>query len=112
MHGLQAKEIYIVHRKRIKVQEIHRREVALHLVELNMQKKLSALAVGQKAIICSLEDEELVLKLMEMGFLPGEEITVEQIAPLGDPISVMVAGYQVSLRISEADTIMVEAKQS
>jgi len=53
-----------------------------------MQKKLSALAVGQKAIIRSLEDEELVLKLMEMGFLPGEEITVEQIAPLGDPISV------------------------
>jgi hypothetical protein len=59
--------MYIVHRKRIKVQEIHRREVALHLVELNMQKKLSALAVGHKAIICSLEDEELVLKLMEMG---------------------------------------------
>lgn len=104
--------MYIVHRKRIKVQEIHRREVALHLVELNMQKKLSALAVGQKAIICSLDDEELVLKLMEMGFLPGEEITVEQIAPLGDPISVMVAGYQVSLRISEADAIMVETNQS
>jgi ferrous iron transport protein A len=49
---------------------------------------------------------------MEMGFLPGEEVTVEQIAPLGDPISVMVAGYQVSLRISEADAIMVETKQS
>jgi len=47
-----------------------------------------------------------------MGFLPGEEITVEQIAPLGDPISVMVAGYQVSLRLSEADAIMVEIKQS
>ena len=107
---LQTKELYITHSKRIKVQEIHRREVALQLVEMNMQKKLSALAVGQKAIISSLEDEELVLKLMEMGFLPGEEITVEQIAPLGDPISVMVAGYQVSLRISEADAVMVEVK--
>ncbi len=73
-----------------------------------MQKKLSELAVGSKAVIVSLEDEELVLKLMEMGFLQGEEITVEQIAPLGDPISVMVAGYQVSLRINEAETIIVE----
>jgi len=47
---------------------------------------------------------------MEMGFLPGEEVIVEQIAPLGDPISVMVAGYQVSLRISEADAILIEPK--
>ena len=75
-----------------------------------MQQKLSTLEVGKKGIIHSLEDEELVLKLMEMGFLPGEEVIVEQIAPLGDPISVMVAGYQVSLRISEADAILVELK--
>jgi len=80
----------------------------LQFDELNMQQKLSSLGVGQKAIIVSLEDEELVLKLMEMGFLPGEEVIVEQIAPLGDPISVMVAGYQVSLRISESDAILVE----
>lgn len=75
---------------------------------MNMHKKLSELEVGQKARIVSLEDEELVLKLMEMGFLPEEDITVEQIAPLGDPISVMVAGYQVSLRINEAETIIVK----
>ncbi len=73
-----------------------------------MKLKLSELKVGQKAIIVSLEDEELVLKMMEMGFLPGEDITVEQVAPLGDPISVMIAGYQVSLRINEADSIIVE----
>jgi ferrous iron transport protein A len=75
-----------------------------------MQKKLSELAVGQRGKIVSLVDEELVLKLMEMGFLPGEEISVEQIAPLGDPICVMVTGYQVSLRISEADSVIVETK--
>ncbi len=75
---------------------------------MNMKLKLSELKVGQKAIIVSLEDEDLVLKMMEMGFLPGEDITVEQVAPLGDPISVMIAGYQVSLRINEADSIIVE----
>lgn len=73
-----------------------------------MRKKLSELVPGKKAIIVALEDQELVLKLMEMGFLEGEDIVVEQIAPLGDPISVMVSGYQVSLRINEAETIMVE----
>ena len=72
-----------------------------------MEKKLSELKVGEAAVITSLEDQELVLKLMEMGFLPGEEIVVEQIAPMGDPISVMVAGYQVSLRINEADSVIV-----
>jgi ferrous iron transport protein A len=72
-----------------------------------MEKKLSELRVGEAAVITSLEDQELVLKLMEMGFLPGEEIVVEQIAPMGDPISVMVAGYQVSLRINEADSVIV-----
>jgi len=73
-----------------------------------MQKKLSELSLGEKGIIVSLEDKELELKLMEMGFLQGEGVVVEQIAPLGDPISVMVAGYQVSLRISEADSVIVD----
>ena len=80
----------------------------MRLLYNNMRKKLSEIGQGKKATIVSLEDEELVLKLMEMGFLEGEEIAVEQIAPLGDPISVMVAGYQVSLRISEADSIILE----
>lgn len=71
-------------------------------------KKLSDLSVGQKGVISAIHDEELILKLMEMGFLPGEVVIVEQIAPLGDPISVMVAGYQVSLRISEAAVIAIE----
>jgi len=75
-----------------------------------MRKKLSELAPGKKAVIVALEDQELVLKLMEMGFLEGEDIMVEQIAPLGDPISVMVAGYQVSLRINEAESIVIEEK--
>jgi ferrous iron transport protein A len=76
--------------------------------EYHNMKKLSDLGVGQKGIISAIHDDELILKLMEMGFLPGEVVVVEQIAPLGDPISVMVAGYQVSLRISEAEAISIE----
>jgi ferrous iron transport protein A len=69
--------------------------------------KLSELKAGEKAIIVEFESSELELKLMEMGCLPGEEIVVEQIAPLGDPISVRIAGYSLSLRKNEANQILV-----
>ena len=72
-----------------------------------MTKKLSQLKPGQKAIIQEFDNQEIHLKLMEMGCLPGEEITVEQKAPLGDPVSIMVAGYTLSLRLNEADHIIV-----
>lgn len=45
---------------------------------------------------------------MEMGCIPGEEVVVEQIAPLGDPISIRIAGYSLSLRRSEAKQVIVE----
>ncbi|NJE06781.1 ferrous iron transport protein A, partial [Thermococcus sp. M36] len=47
-------------------------------------------------------------KLMEMGCVPGETVIIEQIAPLGDPISISIAGYSLSLRLDEAGSIMVE----
>lgn len=71
-------------------------------------KRLSELEPGQKAIIHSFENDEIFLKLMEMGCVPGEEVTVEMQAPLGDPISIKVAGYQLSLRIEEAHSILVK----
>ncbi|MBX2932491.1 MAG: ferrous iron transport protein A [Chitinophagaceae bacterium] len=71
-------------------------------------KKLSELGIGQKAIINSFEQNELYIKLMEMGCVPGEVVKVEQVAPLGDPISINVAGYSLSLRLSEAEEIFVE----
>jgi len=70
-------------------------------------KKLSDLKMGESGIIHSFENDEIFLKLMEMGCIPGELITVEQIAPLGDPISISVAGYQLSLRMNEADSIFI-----
>ncbi|MFM9911130.1 MAG: ferrous iron transport protein A [Chitinophagaceae bacterium] len=72
-----------------------------------MEKKLSDLIPGEKGIIQSFENEDLYLKLMEMGCVPGEEVFVERIAPMGDPISVIVSGYQLSLRLEEAKTIAV-----
>lgn len=71
-------------------------------------KRLSELSVGAKAKITSFENNEIFIKLMEMGCIPGETIRVDQVAPMGDPIAVSVSGYNLSLRLDEAQNIFVE----
>jgi ferrous iron transport protein A len=73
-----------------------------------MKKRLSEVRVGKSAVISSFENDTLFLKLMEMGCLPGETVKIDQVAPLGDPISITVAGYHLSLRVDEAELIWVE----
>ena len=80
----------------------------LNLNEVPMYKKLSEIKIGKEVIIRAFENDEIFLKLMEMGCLPGEKIIVEKIAPFKDPISVSVAGYTLSLRLNEAEHILVE----
>lgn len=70
--------------------------------------RLSELKQGDKRKIKHFYSQDLELKLMEMGCLPGEEVVVEQVAPLGDPISIRISGYSLSLRINEAEQIIVE----
>ena len=80
----------------------------LNLNEVLMYKKLSEIRIGKEVIIRAFENDEIFLKLMEMGCVPGEKIIVEKIAPFKDPISVSVAGYTLSLRLNEAEHILVE----
>jgi ferrous iron transport protein A len=70
--------------------------------------RLSQLEIGKKGIIKEFTDLEMSVKLMEMGCLPGEEISIQRIAPLGDPIAINVSGYQLSLRKREAFTIILQ----
>ncbi len=46
-------------------------------------------------------------RLLAMGFLPGTSVRVVQVAPFGDPITVEVDGWRVSLRLSEAASLKV-----
>ena len=73
-----------------------------------MEKRLSEVSVGKTVVIKHFENDDIFLKLMEMGCVPGEKIVIDQIAPLGDPISILVAGYHLSLRLNEAENIWVE----
>lgn len=75
-----------------------------------MTIRLSELKPGQEGVIKEFISNEIFLKLMEMGCVPGEKVLMEQIAPLGDPVSVNVAGYHLSLRLNEAEQILIEVK--
>jgi len=82
--------------------------MAKHKATFAYMKRLSEIKPGKLVKIYSFETSDLFLKLMEMGCVPGEHVKVEQVAPLGDPISISVAGYSLSLRLNEARTIFVE----
>jgi len=69
---------------------------------------LDKLKPGESGIIVSFNDEENALKFMEMGCTPGEKVKMDSVAPLGDPVAVLVSGYKLSLRKSEAKLINVE----
>ncbi|HYG68847.1 MAG TPA: ferrous iron transport protein A [Anaeromyxobacteraceae bacterium] len=70
---------------------------------------LSTMKPGENGRIAKLEaGAPLRRRLMDMGVLPGQEVRVEKVAPLGDPIEVTIRGYQLSLRRHEAEGIAVE----
>lgn len=68
---------------------------------------LSEIEQGEQVIITGFKEHPVALKLMEMGLLPGEIIKVISFAPLGDPMSIYVSGYLLSLRLDEASQVMV-----
>ncbi len=72
-------------------------------------KRLSELEVGGRAIVKGLQgDRAIRRRLMDMGLVPGVEVKVSKVAPLGDPIDIEVKGYHLSLRKDEARVVMIE----
>lgn len=70
---------------------------------------LSELKEGERARVQRINcDLPVKSKLLAMGVVPGVEIKLEKIAPLGDPIDIVVKGYHLSLRREEAACIEVE----
>jgi ferrous iron transport protein A len=70
---------------------------------------LADLPVGASGRVRSVEgDDELSLRLMEMGLTPGVEVAVIGTAPLGDPLELELRGYRLSVRRSEAARVQIE----
>jgi ferrous iron transport protein A len=71
--------------------------------------KLSELPIGASAIVRGYPKAGAsFLRLREMGVLPGTSVTLVRTAPLGDPLEIKVRGYNLTLRKSEAEHIVVE----
>lgn len=77
-----------------------------------MEKFLSEFAVGQKGVVKKIAAEgKIKRRLFDMGVTPNAEILLRKVAPLGDPIEVTIRGYELSLRRSEAETVLMEVKE-
>lgn len=71
---------------------------------------LADLKVGENGKILKIRVAgALKRRLMDMGVVPGTDVQVEKVAPLGDPIEVRIKSYALSLRLGEARLIEVEA---
>ena len=77
---------------------------------------LKEIKVGESCRVVRLDGEGALRQhLLDMGVLPGTEMTVVKYAPMGDPIEVRLHGYELTLRLADAEQVTVEkaeAKQS
>lgn len=73
-----------------------------------MNLTISNLAIGQKAIIKDFDINNIPLKLLEMGCLPGNMVEVIQIAPFGDPLYLNINDSHLAIRLETASIIEVE----
>lgn len=72
-------------------------------------KTLRDVQVGESATVRRLSGEDALKRhIMDMGITKGVGVYVRKVAPLGDPIEVTVRGYELSLRKSEAECILVD----
>ncbi len=72
-------------------------------------KTLKDVSCGETVKVTKLTGEGPVKRrIMDMGITKGVDIFVRKVAPLGDPVEVMVRGYELSLRKADAEMISVE----
>jgi ferrous iron transport protein A len=72
-------------------------------------RTISDLRKGEKGVIKSITNKTMILKLLEMGCLPGCHVRMDAVAPFGDPVCINVGGqYCLSLRLNEAAAIEIE----
>ena len=70
---------------------------------------LKELAIGKSAVIRTVgASGALRQHFLDMGMIPGAEVTVVKFAPMGDPMELQVHGYELTLRLAEAEQIEVE----
>jgi ferrous iron transport protein A len=70
---------------------------------------MAQLSVGTRGRVAKVEgDDDISIRLLEMGLTPGVEFALIGTAPLGDPLELELRGYRLSVRKTEAARVEVE----
>ena len=73
-----------------------------------MKMTLNELNVGDSAVIKTVGGEgALRCRLLDMGLTPRTAVTLQKVAPMGDPLELRVRGYELTLRVEDAKKIEV-----
>ncbi len=76
-----------------------------------MLKKLDQFKKGETGLIKKVEGEgRLRRRLFDMGVTPGATVYLRKVAPLGDPLEITIRGYELTLRKSEAQLVVLEVE--
>lgn len=74
-----------------------------------MHVALSQLEVGDRARVAGYADESpYAAQLMRLGLIPGTDLSVRRVAPLGDPVEIRFRGFSLALRPREAACLLLE----
>ena len=70
---------------------------------------LKDLNIGETAVVGTVGGEGALRQhFLDMGLIPGEEVTLVKFAPMGDPMELTVRGYELSVRKADAEMIEVQ----
>lgn len=71
---------------------------------------LSELKIGQTAVVKSIniKNKEVKRHLLDMGLTKGTNVSIKKIAPMGDPIDILLRGYELAIRKADLKQIEVE----
>lgn len=76
-----------------------------------MLKTLDKFKVGETGLIKRVEGEgRFRRRLLDMGVTPGTTVYLRKKAPLGDPLEITIRGYELTLRKSEAQLVVLEVE--
>ena len=73
------------------------------------QMTLKDLKIGESAVITAVDGEGALRQhFLDMGVIPGAEVTVVKFAPMGDPMELQIHGYELTLRLADAGQIDIQ----
>lgn len=80
-----------------------------------IKKRLTDLRIGEQGVILHISDNvvgEERRRLLDLGFISGAEITVENRSPSGNPVAYRIKGAVIALRKAQTDEILILAEES